>query len=252
MNLYDILGVGVTATNYEIKQAYRKLVSTCHPDKHPDNPEAIARFKQIQEAFEVLSDDAKRKHYDQFGEAGAEESESRAKALCLISNVLSDILIEVLRKTEQPLTVNILGALKDKIRAKKNELKKYIKDAKKNAAYLKAIAARFSIHNNKDNILAGIASNPIKDIDEKIIEWEEDLQTTNLALAELGTYGYQYDKPEPVHWFHARPGWGQATNGMPFMTNWPNVPPLVVDDECEEDPTQDCKPPQIENTNPIK
>lgn len=65
---YQILGVSKTATSEEIKKAYRKLARQYHPDLNPDDPEAEARFKEINEAQEVLSDPEKRQKYDQFGQ----------------------------------------------------------------------------------------------------------------------------------------------------------------------------------------
>jgi molecular chaperone DnaJ len=64
---YKTLGVGRTATGAEIKKAYRKLARKFHPDVNPDNPDAEKRFKEIQEAYAVLSDDDRRKQYDTFG-----------------------------------------------------------------------------------------------------------------------------------------------------------------------------------------
>ena len=61
---YKVLGVGEKATSDEIKKAYRKLARELHPDKNPDDPKAEARFKEVQEANEVLSDSAKRREYD--------------------------------------------------------------------------------------------------------------------------------------------------------------------------------------------
>jgi len=67
---YDVLGVARTATGDEIKKAHRKLVRQYHPDVNKNNPQSEAKFKEVQEAYDVLSDEHKRKRYDQFGHAG--------------------------------------------------------------------------------------------------------------------------------------------------------------------------------------
>ncbi|QDT81341.1 Chaperone protein DnaJ [Gimesia maris] len=66
---YEILGVSREVTTVEIKKAYKKLALANHPDRNPGDEEAIKRFKEAAEAFEVLGDDKKRAHYDRYGHA---------------------------------------------------------------------------------------------------------------------------------------------------------------------------------------
>lgn len=67
---YEVLGVDKNVDAQALKKAYRKLAMQYHPDRNPDNKEAEEKFKEISEAYEVLSDDTKRQTYDQFGHAG--------------------------------------------------------------------------------------------------------------------------------------------------------------------------------------
>jgi molecular chaperone DnaJ len=66
---YDVLGVGQSATEEEVKRAYRKLAVKFHPDKNPDDPHAEEKFKELGEAYDVLMDADKRAAYDRFGHA---------------------------------------------------------------------------------------------------------------------------------------------------------------------------------------
>ncbi len=71
---YQVLDVVRTATEAEIKKAYRRLAMKFHPDRNPTDHEAEGRFKEVKEAYEVLSDAQKRAAYDQFGHAGVDAS----------------------------------------------------------------------------------------------------------------------------------------------------------------------------------
>ena len=71
-DFYDVLGVAKNASEDEIKKAYRKLAMKYHPDRNPDSKTAEEKFKEVKEAYEILSDEHKREAYDRFGHAGVD------------------------------------------------------------------------------------------------------------------------------------------------------------------------------------
>src|SRR5580693_8966276 len=67
---YEVLGVSKSASADELKSAYRKLARKYHPDATKNDPKLTERFKEVQEAYDILGDTNKRSNYDQFGHAG--------------------------------------------------------------------------------------------------------------------------------------------------------------------------------------
>ena len=82
---YEVLGVAKNAEAAEIKKAYRKLALQYHPDRNPGDKEAEEKFKEAAEAYDVLSNEEKRRRYDQFGHAGMGASSHISEIFSVVS-----------------------------------------------------------------------------------------------------------------------------------------------------------------------
>ena len=93
---YDVLGVSKSASKDELKKAYRKLAMKYHPDRNPDDEKASEKFKELSEAYEILSDDQKRQTYDNFGHDGVNSSFSSSQgAADAFSDIFGDIFSDI-------------------------------------------------------------------------------------------------------------------------------------------------------------
>jgi len=93
---YDVLGVNKSASKDELKKSYRKLAMKYHPDRNPDDKQASEKFKELSEAYEILSDDQKRQAYDNFGHEGVNSSFSSSQgAADAFSDIFGDIFSDI-------------------------------------------------------------------------------------------------------------------------------------------------------------
>ena len=93
---YDVLGVPRDVSKDELKKAYRKLAMKYHPDRNPDDDKAAEKFKELSEAYEILSDDQKRQTYDSFGHDGVNSSFTNSQgAADAFSDIFGDIFSDI-------------------------------------------------------------------------------------------------------------------------------------------------------------
>ena len=91
---YEILGVERTATDVEIKKAYRKLALQYHPDKNPDDKEAAEKFREAAEAYSVLSDPDKKNQYDTYGRVMDDSMGGFSSTGSVFDDLLGDVFGE--------------------------------------------------------------------------------------------------------------------------------------------------------------
>jgi len=92
---YEVLGVNRDAGEDELKKAYRKLAMKHHPDRNPDNPKAEEHFKEVKEAYEILSDANKRAAYDQYGHAGVDSGAGASQGFSGFADAFGDIFGDI-------------------------------------------------------------------------------------------------------------------------------------------------------------
>jgi molecular chaperone DnaJ len=92
---YEILGVDKTASDAELKKAYRRLAMKYHPDRNPDNADTEAHFKEAKQAYEVLTDPQKRAAYDQFGHAGVDQGAGMGGGAGGFSDIFGDVFGDI-------------------------------------------------------------------------------------------------------------------------------------------------------------
>ena len=90
-DFYETLGVSKTATEAELKSAFRKAAMQCHPDRHPGDKQAEARFKELNEAYQHLSDAQKRAAYDRYGHAAFEHASMNDGFAASMSDIFDDL-----------------------------------------------------------------------------------------------------------------------------------------------------------------
>ncbi len=103
-DFYETLGVSKTATEAELKSAFRKAAMQCHPDRHPGDKQAEARFKELNEAYQHLSDAQKRAAYDRYGHAAFEQAGMSDGFAASMSDIFDDLFGDMMggRRGRQP------------------------------------------------------------------------------------------------------------------------------------------------------
>ena len=95
-DFYEILGVARTASDAELKSAFRKAAMQCHPDRHPGDKQAEARFKELNEAYQHLSDGQKRAAYDRYGHAAFEHGGTSDGFASSMADIFDDLFGDIM------------------------------------------------------------------------------------------------------------------------------------------------------------
>lgn len=191
MNPYRVLEVNVEANAEQIKRAYRRLAQKYHPDKKDGDD---VKFKEVQHAYEVLSDPARRKRYDETGDVGQGACSGEQSRQTIVMKELAQIFAQVGNhvdgKYDNPIEMAIEG-----IKEAKKKLSKMLERHRKSAENLRTMAKRTSAKG--DNICAVIFDGIAGQQEHEVADGEQQLQLFDEMLEILHKHTYKTDKRPP-------------------------------------------------------
>lgn len=194
MNPYDVLGVDIEATLEEIKAAYRKCAKATHPDTHPNDPEAVSKFQQVNEAYTTLSDPEKRARFDDFGAADLDEAgELDRNALELILELFNQAVDA--GEVDNP---RLLASIAHSIRVAKGKYIGHIDSTEKQIERLNKLAKRWRRKSNGSNFFANALTRRARTLKDGIQVQRDTLTLSDRALQLIEEYEYNVGEA-PAH-----------------------------------------------------
>ena len=180
MNYYKILGVPKDATAAQIKKAFRDLSKEHHPDKGGD----AEKFNTIKEAYDVLSDPAKRQEFDETGSVNKKRSQGQAMLVMLIDNTLIPMMVQFHDKP-----FNALEQFIQQMKDKHEQGKLMIKEKDDRIEQLQKVSGR--ITTTGDNIVQGIIDGKIKELEAMKLKLEAEMLCLDWCIDQMKAYKYE-------------------------------------------------------------
>lgn len=209
-DLYKILKVNRSASIEEIKASYRKLAMKYHPDRNPGCKSAEAKFKEVQHAWEVLSDPERRARYDATGET---DQKILANETAAIAGMLSDLLLGTLKRIEREgkraQEIDLVGDMQSTLLRLLTEIQQHRREMAATKKPLEALLGRFTTEDGQENILDWTIRQQIEMIDRKLQDLDGKIKQTELVKKALGKYAFRFDavgeKPRAGRWMPVSP-----------------------------------------------
>jgi len=178
MNLYDLLGVSPSASDAEIKKAYRRLAMEFHPDRNPD-PAALAKFQEVSAAYDVLSNDTRRARYDA---TGATDDNNDDQQLVMYLKAIFDALVQ----KDGFIKTNYFKKMQGALQSERVSIQSAKNDAEKNILALEYLISK----STADPMLMGVFEIKIATFAETKDEADSALVMVDRALELLKTAQY--------------------------------------------------------------
>lgn len=199
VDLYAVLEVAPTATEEEIKAAYRRLAMLYHPDRNPGDEAAAETFRRVSEAYAVLSDPARRSRYDTTGDASTSPDLKESVASQRLYGTLVNTVAEAYQQGRDLRQTDLLARMKETLRRVKRVAENGKEDAAKATQVWEEVAGRFSSEEEDGqgpNLLQRMAQGRAEECRRSEEAAAGELELLDLCLSMLAGQKYRTDGAE--------------------------------------------------------
>jgi curved DNA-binding protein CbpA len=203
-DLYAVLGISSTATEDEIKKAYRQQAMKYHPDRTMGDDTMAEIFRAVQRAYDILMNPEKRKYYDETGKVKLDEAALKAEAVSVLNHNIIQAIDALAQSQDMNLEVwskNPLHAVKQKMAQDLFNAKANLKAMQKALKRYAAIQKRFRNKKNQkfeESPIAVLIKQRIDNLDEGVDKVSNLIQIHDIALKMVDDYDYDTFNPNPT------------------------------------------------------
>jgi len=189
---YKTLGVRRNASSGSIRKAYRALAMKHHPDHNPGDESAVERYREITQAYELLSDSGRRKRFNETGETDAPKPINLdAEFISTVHPFLCGVIMKMVEQGVSTDMHDVLDSIRQNMKRQDSEFKKSHDQLTRTKKALSLAADRFTIE-GEENLLAILARNQLSVIDKDLASISGNRERIARALDKLKAYGYRY------------------------------------------------------------
>lgn len=219
MDPYKTLKVPKNASAQAIRLAYRRLSLKYHPDRNIGDAKAEKAFKDVQAAYDVLGDAAKRAHYDATGEFRANQPDNTmAPVLAEACQCFAAVMQELLKNGRDPLKENVAEAMRQMARKHALNLAKQQQELYSGAEHLKSMLGRFLVDDGGENYLESMVKGQLAIVQEQIRRMEGQVELNKQLQALLKRFRFKYD-PRKTDYGWSTAG-GASAGGFKMFTSF--------------------------------
>lgn len=180
-SLYDVLGLDASASEEEVRKAYKTKAQTLHPDREGGDEEA---FKELLEAYKTLSDATRRRYYDSTGTIPKDERNAFIMEA-------ATVVLHLVDKGTSPEYVSVLSEAKKLVSAARDKYRSLLEQHHRVRAARISTAERITRKDGGENILSGIVRDSVSAVDEAVHATQELIEEADAVLSFLAEYDYR-------------------------------------------------------------